>query len=345
MESFGSSEAGKKGGKARAEKLSPEERREIATTAAKARWSPNVNESTILNATHEGEVSFAGTPITCAVLEGGIRVLSERGVTKGFGLKRAGSNWQKKDLSGARMPVFASANNIKPFIDNDLEVALKSPILFRSPNSKGSIAYGVEAELIPRVCEVWLNARDAGVLKSQQVHIAIQADLIMRGLARVGIAALVDEATGYQRDRARDELAKILEAFVAKEIQKWIKTFDLEFYELLCAIRGESLERATKRPAYFGRLTNNLVYLRLAPNILVELKKLSPVDERGYRKTKLFQGLTPEFGHPKLKEHLAGVITAMKTAKYLNLDWGQFLKLLDKTHPKFKAMPLLDGIE
>ncbi len=65
-------------------------------------------------------------------------------------------------------------------------------------------------------------------------------------------------------DRARDELAKILEAFVAKEIQKYLRTFELEFYELMCEVRGEPLERAKKRPKYFGKLTNNLVYCRLA---------------------------------------------------------------------------------
>ena len=92
---------------------------------------------------------------------------------------------------------------------------------------------------------------------------AKQAEILVRGLANVGIIALVDEATGFHRDKVRDEYAKILEAFVAKEIQKYLKTFDLEFYELMCDLRGESLERAKKRPKYFGTLTNNLVYCRL----------------------------------------------------------------------------------
>jgi hypothetical protein len=35
---------GKKGGKARAEKLTPEERKKIASKAAKARWSKRENE-------------------------------------------------------------------------------------------------------------------------------------------------------------------------------------------------------------------------------------------------------------------------------------------------------------
>lgn len=36
---------------------------------------------------------------------------------------------------------------------------------------------------------------------------------------------------GDQDLRARDALAKILEAFVAKEIRKWVKTFPVEFYK------------------------------------------------------------------------------------------------------------------
>ena len=289
---------------------------------------------------------FAGESIPCAVLDDGRRVLSERGVTKGFGLKRAGSNWQKsKDSSGARMPVFVSANNLKPFISKDLESALKNPVFFRSPHARGNIAHGVEAELIPRVCDVWLQARDAGVLKKQQAHIAIQADLIMRGLALVGITALVDEATGYQRDRERDALANILEAFVAKEIQKWIKTFDLEFYELICELRGEPLSRASKRPAYFGKLTNNLVYQRLAPGILDKLEELNPTNDKGNRSRKHFQHLTLDTGYAKLKEHLAGVTTSMKLAKIQQLSWDDFLSFLDKTHPKWHDMPLFDNLE
>ena len=46
----------------------------------------------------------------------------------------------------------------------------------------------------------------------RQLETAQQAEIIMRGLAHIGIIALVDEATGYQRDRASDALSKILEA-------------------------------------------------------------------------------------------------------------------------------------
>ena len=76
-----------------------------------------------------------------------------------------------------------------------------------------------------------LEARKEGALTGRQQHIAERCEIIVRGFARVGIIALIDEATGYQADRARDALAKILEAFVTKELRRWVKTFPADFYE------------------------------------------------------------------------------------------------------------------
>ena len=41
----------------------------------------------------------------------------------------------------------------------------------------------------------------------------------MRGFAQVGIAALVDEATGYQEVRDRKALQAILDAFLVKNLR------------------------------------------------------------------------------------------------------------------------------
>lgn len=67
------------------------------------------------------------------------------------------------------------------------------------------------------------------------MHIASQAEILMRGFARVGIVALIDEVTGYQRDRKRDALAAILEKYIAKEMRPWLKTFQLEFLKSFAA--------------------------------------------------------------------------------------------------------------
>src|SRR5690606_34477435 len=75
------------------------------------------------------------------------------------------------------------------------------------------------------------------------------ADVLMRGLASVGIIALVDEATGFQRDRTADALAKILEEFIAKELRPWVQTFPDQFYEHLFRLRGMNFPRdRVKRP-------------------------------------------------------------------------------------------------
>jgi hypothetical protein len=76
--------------------------------------------------------------------------------------------------------------------------------------------------------------------------------------------------------------------------------------------------------------------------VLQKLQEVNPVTENGRRKHTHHQHLTPDFGHPKLKEHLSGVISAMKFAKHLGMKWVDFLRALDKTHPKYQPMPLFD---
>ncbi len=330
--SLATSEAGKLGGAARAKSLSKSERSEIARQAALSRWGASDPK-----ATHTGTLKIGETEIPCAVLADGTRIITQYGFMRAIG--RTGRPAAGKGASFDKLPPFLSARQLKSFVSNDLGSSI-SPIAFQMTH--GGRAYGYRAELLPQVCEVYLKARDAGALDKRQMEFAKACDIIMRGLANVGIIALVDEVTGYQVVRARDELAKILEAFVAKEIQKWIRTFVVEFYELICKLRKESMDRVKKRPRYFGRITNDLVYRRLAPGVLQELEHINPADERGHRRAKHFQHLTPDLGHPRLKEHLAGVTTAMKFALLQGLTWGKFRELLNQTHPKWKPMPLFD---
>lgn len=130
-----------------------------------------------------------------------------------------------------------------------------------------------------------------------------------------GIIALVDEATGYQYDRARDALEKILDKFISKELRKWAKTFPDEFFENMFRLRGwQYVPFSVKRPGVVGKYTNDLIYERLAPGVLEELKRLTPRDERGRTKHRFFQRLTENVGHPRLREHLAAVIALMKAS-------------------------------
>src|SRR5207249_980288 len=155
--------------------------------------------------------------------------------------------------SDVNLPAFLTAKNLKPHIDEELYVT-SSQVEFKP--LRGSKAFGYPAELLPKVCDVFLKARDAGDLVPGQGHIARQADVLMRALAHVGIAALVDEATGYQEVRDRLALQKILEAYIAKELAAWAKRFPDDFYKELFRLRGWQWHGVSvKRPILVGKLT------------------------------------------------------------------------------------------
>jgi hypothetical protein len=88
---------------------------------------------------------------------------------------------------------------------------------------------------------------------------------------------------------------------------------------------------SVQRPQYFGTLTNDIVYKRLAPGVLDELKKATPKNESGRTKNKYFQRLTSNVGYPKLREHLGSVVAIMK----LSAHWHDFMAKLDRIHPRY----------
>src|SRR5262249_41859626 len=105
-----------------------------------------------------------------------------------------------------------------------------------------------------------------------------------------------------------------------------------DYYRELFRLRGLEFPKQTnvQRPQYFGHLTNDIVYKRLAPGVLEELKTVTPRDEKGRRKHKYFQRLTNNHGYPKLLEHLGSFVTLMK----LSDNYNDFLLKLDRIHPR-----------
>lgn len=316
------------GGIKRAESLSSDERKRIASDAAKTRWKDLAD---LPNAEYKGEVVIGDIRIPCAVLEDGRRVLSEHGITTALGSRSGASKRIKKvsESDGAPLPIFLAPGQLKGLISSELMDGPLKEITYKDGQRKVT---GYSAEILPTVCDIWLKARELGALQKQQLQRAFKAEILMRGLAHVGIIALVDEATGYQAVRERQALQHILEAFIAKELQPWVKTFPDEFYDHLFRLRGwERNKIGTKKPGVVAFYTVNLIYERLAPGVLEELKKKAPRAENGKRKHKLFQNLTPEIGHPKLKEHISNVLTLQRVSE----DWGTFMKMMDKALPKF----------
>lgn len=318
------------GGSARAASLSPERRKEISALALQAKK----NNTLLLKATHgsaENPLKIGEIDIPCYVLEDETRVLSQRGLMSGLGITKGSTSSGEDQLT-----VLANVLLADNLIDPEKALILKKPIEFR-PKHGGRAAYGYPATVLADLCEAVLQARAASKLPVKLNALAKQCEVLIRGFARVGIIALVDEATGFQKDRARDSLAKILEAWVAKELQPYVRTFPPDFYEEMFRLRGLPfpLDNPKFRPQYFGVLTNDIVYERLAPGLLEEMKKQAAKDEK---KAHLHRRLTQEVGHPRLKEHLASVVTAMK----LSPDYTTFIANLNRIHPRYGQTYTLD---
>jgi hypothetical protein len=304
-----------RGGRARAERLSGEERSAIARQAARARWG-----TTVLTATHIGELQIGDRLIACAVLEDGTRVVSQRTLLATLGRAKASGG------AGEAGPVLAA--NLQPFASRDLVDELANPVHYLHPGSGRALGY--PARLLPEVCEVYLAARAEGKLLRTQYPAAGAAEILVRGLAQVGIIALVDEATGYQEVRAREELQKILEAYVQAELRPWLKMFPDEFFKEIYRLQGWEYKPGTsKRTPQVGKLVNKYIYEQLPDGVLEELQRRNPKNEKGHRSHKHHQFLTQSTGHPHLDRQISTVTTLMRISD----TKAQFETLFERAFP------------
>ena len=305
----------------------PKELEQRASQVAKELLRPMPKEPLkVIAGAPDRPLKIGDVEIQCYVLEDETRVLSQRGF-----LQAIGRSVSRRRRSGGddETPAFLTSKNLKSFINNKLMAATKS-IEFQPPT--GRTAYGYQAILLPRVCRVYRDARNAGALRPHQMHVAERAEILLDGFSEVGIIALVDEATGYQQARAERALATILEKYIAKELQPWTKTFPYEFYEQIFRLRDWPGPEGAKRPSVIGHYTNDFVYHRLAPGLLEELRRLNPTLPSGRRSSQHTQWFTPEFGHPRLREHLAGVLAVMR----LSSNWNAFKRNIDLAYPSFR---------
>ncbi len=276
-----------------------------------------MNQKRTEKADYIGELKIGDMSIRCFVTDQEKRLLSGRAVTEAFGLTGRGHGITR----------FIRSKSLKPYINNELALAIEDHIII-----EGTRAFGYEAWVLPELCNAILEAHDNGKLTTAQRIMADHARILIRGMAVVGIVALVDEATGYQNVRARQALEKILEKFLKDELGKWAKRFPDEFYKEMFTLKDWNYDPSTvKRPSVIGTYTNDIVYQRLAPGVLDEIRARTPRDEKGRAKQHYHRWLTEEVGHPRLQEHIAAVIALMKAAS----TWRQFISMLNRALPKY----------
>lgn len=312
---------GKAGGEERAKKLTPERRREIARKAAAARWN-------IPCASHDGKLNLGGWKnIPCWVLDDERRIISQRSFMDVIGMGRA-----IKIPIGERVRQILDPRNLRSDSASVLIKEVENPIEFLTTDSLKS--YGYHGEIIINFCNAVLYARRAGNLTGAVLDYADQAERLLVAVAKTGIAALIDEATGYQEVRNRRALEVLLDKYLLHEFSAWAKRFPDEFYQEIFRLKGwEWMGMKVNRPSCVGTYTNDLVYERLEVGILKELRLRNPWVADQKRRTGYHHCLlTEDLGVPALAQHLHTVITIMRG--FGAGKWERFLEFLDQTLPR-----------
>ena len=264
---------------------------------------------------HEGVLNIGDTIIPCYVLEDGTRVLSGSAMQNALKLQDETDN-----RSGTRLARYLGQKSLEPFIYKGKEQGHYDPIICYKGEQKIN---GYEATILADICEAFLEARNSIELSTRQKIIADQCEILIRGFARVGITALVDEATGYQYERERNALQVVLKAYINEELLKWQKMFpDTFYYQIFRLNKWDYTVRGiNKRPSIIGKWTNKLIYEQLPKGVLEELKVKTPKSPEGNYTARFFQSLTPDIGHPELTSQIYKVIGIMQISD----NWNDFI--------------------
>lgn len=292
-----------------------------AKNAAAVRWDKSIPKATYGN--KDQPLIIGDIVLPCYVLSDGRRVLVQRNMASALGVNPTG---------GDRIERILNSKTFNKYAKEDLIDAITNPIKFKTKTGN-TTSLGYDATILVDICETVLKAKNnEKFLTERQILLGENCEKLLLAIAKVGIIALVDEATGYQEDREKNALSKILEEFIAKELKPWVKTFPISYYTELCKLRNIPYTAgSTQLPQYFGHLTNNIVYKRLAPGVLAELKNITPKSEAGNKTARYFQSLSTNKGYKKLIEHLGSVVTLMK----LSDDYEEFEINLNRIHPLF----------
>jgi len=285
-----------KGGKKRAEILSPEERKEIALKGATARWGEK-----LIQALRKGSFKKEfGVDVECYVLDDATKtaVISKTGMGRALGLSNRGNAF----------PRFLASKAMTETIGAQLSEKLNQPLKFQwsSIGAQGGVeVHGFDATLLVDVCNAVIEAESKGLLDRQQAGVARQAHVIVGASAKAGIKGLVYALAGY--NPTAQEVIEAFKLYVLEEAKKYEPEFPNELYAEWHRLYNLAVPDRGK-PWQFKYLTVNHIYYPLAQSSgkLLALLRATKT-QGGDRSKKLFQFLN-EIGARALRMQLGRVL-------------------------------------
>jgi hypothetical protein len=317
----------RKGGQARAKALPASKRSDIASQAAIARWAKKRQEALdhqdgtanldlaisekMPVARYRGVVTLMGMDMPCYVLDTGQRVIGRTSATEILTGIAGGGDLEK----------YLGVSQLRQFIN--LDQVIERMISFHLPGVEGlnRDSKGLPADLFIDICRNLVTALESSSLDKniklteRQTFMAIKASLFLGAVAKVGLDALIDEATGYQKDREFNALAVKLNLYLTEELRKWEKTFPEELWSefgRLTSWKGS----LSQRPKYWGKLVNELIYSYLDEEVYLWLKENAP--KPATSGIAYHRWLSEQYGLKRLVEHIYKVIGVAQTCKTMH---------------------------
>jgi len=246
-----------------------------------------------------GQINLGGDPIDCYVLDTKQRVLALRSAVKAI-----------SEVDSGNLGNYITSPTLKPFVNSELVLGELLEFSIPGTQFKGR---GLTTEHFELICRGYVQALyEKASLTDRQKEVAIKCAVLTAGLTRTGLDALVDEATGYQYERAEDELQLKLRAFIADELRAWEKTFPDELWgEFGRLTNWQGALR--NRPKWWGKLVIELIYDTLDPDVTKYLKENKPPKD-----VRWHQQLTENYGVRELVSRCHQVIGMAKTCFTMN---------------------------
>lgn len=220
-----------------------------------------------------GDLTIAGQSVECHVLSDGRRVLDTSQAQAFLGLGAKDRHFWR---SLARIPGLSA------------EIQAGPRIAFVLPDGR-SVAYGYEASFIMDVCLAYQAAFLKDALHHKQAPTARRAMSMVAAAAKVGLEALIDEATGYQKRRPGDYLRGRFSDLLRDHHDDWKRRWNDDLMDALCRLYGRRHVPGTPPPRCLWRAEGMIYDLVIGPDVMAEVRRRNPEPEHGTNHHQLFR--------------------------------------------------------
>jgi hypothetical protein len=255
-----------------------------------------------------GTLTIGNAELLVYVLDNGHRVISRTSATSLLTSKKGGGNLEQ----------YIGVESLKNYLPDDLEI-----FEFIIPEVVNKTVMGMTAETFLEICTAYVRALDDGALKTnRQIEIATKASMFLAACAKVGLLALIDEATGYQYVRSEEALQLKLRLFLEDEMHKWDRTFPEQLWREFGRLTNWQ-GSLVQRPKYWGRLVMELIYDNLDKDVADWLRKNNPKPQKGQNH---HQWLNSQYGLKKLNEltwRVVGMAQACSSMRELRVKMAE----------------------